>query len=511
MWVKPVKAISKYLRTFIFLLLLLKGTFSLKAAYAQSTNGCAVQPVCVAMLKAEAGTTIAAPTGLGFGTSTLTTTANGGITSSVRAVANISLAARIGTVAVWQYWNQATNEQAQNNAAKKYCLAYPNDSQVCAPPFIGGQCPILYNVWRHVAFDGLLPSQPPIFYPNSNYADRFWGPILDTRVNYTQSSYGSYYNASWEILAHGRYWSYGDWSPTPTPVWRGFGGSGPADPKEKTKVFIYEVKPNNPNQLDNCGNPPPLPSLPWKDWPQAKRNTAVGLLTNLDWQGLITSMPKGGILDPGTKINPPIVIPGQETDNPNTLPDESLPKKEPEFFKWPGLPDFDKDGKPDSTDSDDDNDGTSDNNDPQRYNPTIPVATNNSPNPGESAEPSPQDLQKIESIVNSHKNKECVECATEIEEYLRAKNVRGRRIKLDTPKLTPYDDYIIDESFSQTEAIATNGHHEGVAVIINGQEKVFDNHHPNGVPTQQWKNNLDSHSKNVPAGVDFIEKGYRFP
>ena len=186
-----------------------------------------------------------------------------------------------------------------------------------------------------------------------------------------------------------------------------------------------------------------------------------------------------------------------------------LPKKEPDFFTWPGLPDFDKDGKPDSTDSDDDNDGTLNNNDPQLYNPTISVATNNPPNPGESAEPSPQDIQKIESIVNSHKNTKCVECATEIEQYLRAKNVRGRRIKLDTPKLTPYDDYVIDE-ISQTQAIATNGHHEGVAVIVNGQKKVFDNHHHNGVPTQQWKNNLDLHSKNVFARVDFIEKGYRF-
>ena len=94
---------------------------------------------------------------------------------------------------------------------------------------------------------------------------------------------------------------------------------------------------------------------------------------------------------------------------------------------------------------------------------------------------------------------------------MKAKNVRGRRIKLDTPKLTPYDDYVIDEIFSQTQAIVTNGHHEKVAVIINGQEKVFDNHYHNGVPTQQWKDNLDFAGKNVSKGVDFKETGYRFP
>ena len=70
---------------------------------------------------------------------------------------------------------------------------------------------------------------------------------------------------------------------------------------------------------------------------------------------------------------------------------------------------------------------------------------------------------------------------------------------------------VIDESFSQTIAISENGHHERVAVIISGQEKVFDNNHPNGLPTQQWKENLYFAGRNVSKGVDFKETGYCFP
>lgn len=308
--IKLLKSLSKYLGSFVFFVVLLKGCFPLKQVYAQSSSGCVIQPACIALVKAEAGIIIAAPTAVPSG---------------------VSLVARYGPAAIVLLWDQPLTEYAQVLAKEKYCTANPNDS-VCVP-FTGGQCPILYNVWPHVASDGLRPSQPPVNYPNSNYADRFWGPILDTRVNYTQSSYGSYYNASWEILAHGRYWSYGDWSPTPTPVWRGFGGSGPADPKEKTKVFIYEVKPNNPNQLDNCGNPPPSP---WKDWPQAKRKAAVDSLPNSDWQDFTELMTDDGVRLPDEPINGPIiVIEGKETDDLNTPEDERQPKKVNGPLKWP--------------------------------------------------------------------------------------------------------------------------------------------------------------------------------
>ena len=123
------KFVSKYLRAFVFLLILFKGGFSLKAASAQS---CLASPACAALLAAEEGSAVAAPTGTGVSASTLTTTtANGTVTAVVRASAGVVV---VGTTAagysVWHYWGQAQNEQAQNKARRKYCSAYPQDS-VC--------------------------------------------------------------------------------------------------------------------------------------------------------------------------------------------------------------------------------------------------------------------------------------------------------------------------------------------------------------------------------------------
>ncbi|MEH2258928.1 hypothetical protein [Nostoc sp.] len=106
-------------------------------------------------------------------------------------------------------------------------------------------------------------------------------------------------------------------------------------------------------------------ATPWKDWPQEKRDAAVQLLNNSDWQGLISSMPEGGRLNPGDKVNTPtVIIPGQEEDDPNTPADECLLKKESGFFTFPGglNTDFDKDGTPDFAD-------------PEPQNPNVPTAS----------------------------------------------------------------------------------------------------------------------------------------
>ncbi|WP_081403137.1 papain fold toxin domain-containing protein [Scytonema hofmannii] len=97
---------------------------------------------------------------------------------------------------------------------------------------------------------------------------------------------------------------------------------------------------------------------------------------------------------------------------------------------------------------------------------------------------------------------------------MKEKNIRGRRIKLDTPRLTKADGYIIDDSLPPgTDAIATNGHHEGVEISVNGEKRVFDNflrdEFPNGVPTEQWENNLVFDSK-INLGTKFKQKGYQF-
>ncbi|WP_081402949.1 papain fold toxin domain-containing protein [Scytonema hofmannii] len=69
--------------------------------------------------------------------------------------------------------------------------------------------------------------------------------------------------------------------------------------------------------------------------------------------------------------------------------------------------------------------------------------------------------------------------------------------------------YYDDSLPAGSDAISTNGHHEGIAIRINEEERVFDNHHADGVPTEQWKNNLVFDRK-VRFGANFKEERYQF-
>lgn len=82
-------------------------------------------------------------------------------------------------------------------------------------------------------------------------------------------------------------------------------------------------------------------------------------------------MPAIGAFKPGDTIDvPKILIPGQETDNPNTLGDERQLRTVPEPYT---LPDYDQDGSPDEAA-------------PEPQNPSVPTASSDPPPSGESGE-----------------------------------------------------------------------------------------------------------------------------
>lgn len=95
----------------------------------------------------------------------------------------------------------------------------------------------------------------------------------------------------------------------------------------------------------------------------------------------------------------------------------------------------------------------------------------------------------MRAIASTYKNLKCVECALTLKDYLLSQGIHGKRIKLYTGEATGPNCFIFDDSIP-TEAISVNGRHEGIAVTINGVEMIFDNHHPDGIPRNEWMANL---------------------
>jgi len=77
---------------------------------------------------------------------------------------------------------------------------------------------------------------------------------------------------------------------------------------------------------------------------------------------------------------------------------------------------------------------------------------------------------------------------------LLSQDIRGKRIKLYTSSGTNRNRFIYDDSVPR-EAISENGRYEGIAIVINATEIVFDNHHPDGIPRDEWIANLQFFGK----------------
>ncbi len=103
-----------------------------------------------------------------------------------------------------------------------------------------------------------------------------------------------------------------------------------------------------------------------------------------------------------------------------------------------------------------------------------------------------QDLAKI---ANSYPNLQCVQCAFAIKNYLQREEIKGKLIKINTQANLDYRNcFLYDDSIGE-DAISETGYHEGVIVIIDGVEIVFDNHHPEGMPKKEWLANFQFFGK----------------
>ncbi|MBD2774111.1 papain fold toxin domain-containing protein [Iningainema tapete] len=98
--------------------------------------------------------------------------------------------------------------------------------------------------------------------------------------------------------------------------------------------------------------------------------------------------------------------------------------------------------------------------------------------------------QQIKEIASRYQLFQWVECARAIKEFLIARGISGKQIKVDLE----YQDlpWSVIYDLRREQQIATNGHHEGISIVINGQEIVFDNIDHYGVTKEEWWQNFTS-------------------
>ena len=259
-------------------------------AAAMSSARCALDPACAALLRSGVTQVVAAPTTPVVSSTTIVTTGTGITLSDIAAPVTI---VGVGTAA-WYYWNQAQNQKAQNLARQRFYQTH---------------CP-------NPANDPLCGSAIDISFISPNNSNRLLAYRLGQGYEWVAYKIEDvlYDAGDGKGLQN---WGPGFWFQTPDGRWH-------LGPGMDVKTLVVT----------------PVNAPTWENWPEVARATAVGLLTPDDWAGLISAMPVGGTLYAGQTIRAPqIIIPGADTDDPNTpLIDERLPRVVTPSYTLPAAP-----------------------------------------------------------------------------------------------------------------------------------------------------------------------------
>jgi hypothetical protein len=98
--------------------------------------------------------------------------------------------------------------------------------------------------------------------------------------------------------------------------------------------------------------------------------------------------------------------------------------------------------------------------------------------------------QQLTSIAQRYGLFECVECAQAIKDFLISKAISGKHLKIDLGSQGLPWSVIYD--LRRQQQISTNGHHEGIAIVVDGEDLVFDNIDHQGIAKTSWVENLTS-------------------
>jgi Papain fold toxin 2 len=92
--------------------------------------------------------------------------------------------------------------------------------------------------------------------------------------------------------------------------------------------------------------------------------------------------------------------------------------------------------------------------------------------------------KKITAIAEGFPIFACFDCAAAIRSFLVAHAIAGQQLFLSTGNTQkPFCNIYCDRL---QQNISVNGRHTAIAVLINEQELIFDNIHPQGISRVQW-------------------------
>ncbi len=96
--------------------------------------------------------------------------------------------------------------------------------------------------------------------------------------------------------------------------------------------------------------------------------------------------------------------------------------------------------------------------------------------------------QEITRIASQFSLFQSILCAEAIQLFLMTRGIPARYIRLFTGSTEDPFCNIYHEALQRN--ISTNGYHEAIALVIAGQELIFDNIHPEGISRVDWMKNL---------------------
>ena len=92
--------------------------------------------------------------------------------------------------------------------------------------------------------------------------------------------------------------------------------------------------------------------------------------------------------------------------------------------------------------------------------------------------------RQITDIADNFPIFSCFDCVAAIKNFLIKQKIPGKQIILSTGSTQKPFCNIYCDRLGQN--ISINGKHTAIAVLINGQERIFDNIYPQGISRVEW-------------------------